>query len=974
MPELRSLIQQIRFSLNNLGAQNRHHDFEVICRHFSRSRLGLNILPATGPVSSGGDQGRDFETYKVLPEIISQSKNGVIPVSAAFACTIQKSNILKKIKDDVKMIVEKGNKVDIIYFFSLENVEVSKRHKIQKWSQETYSVNIEIFDGEFLAENLADKDLYWIAIEFLQIPSSLYPISEDIDYLKTKEKWETIAITGHNYAIFNELRNLGRRCLFDKDTKQDLLFWLSKLEQLLKFDYLQKFKRKVLYEIVALRIRGTRSLLGWEKYVRQYFDMSDTFNSQIEAQEACVVVNYAYGSMVRGVSDFTEEEIKKWRKLIEDFTEVELKMKYPKTIQAAIYELKGYLLLTDPYDRKVDEGLDWWIKLSSLIKETPLFPLERFSDVLLAMIDFISDNPKFEQLNQTIDSLLGERVGGFAVAEKCRYRAIAYRKKGKLLKSLRELHKLKVAWFAHETLYGSLLSMLLIAETYFDLGLIYAAKDYALAVTFIAQRAREEKEKVFITRGLSALAEYEYSNGEWAHFLEHANLSLKTIAIFTKGFEDENVRKIYEKMTFYTSLISTFTDILENSILSNYVKSKIKEFNPEISTEIMEYLIPLAKDSWSKKKTEEILQKIQSEFRNYPFNDVGKERTAKFSVFGISWQFNWENDLVTTAKSEQLISLFQILFAECIERDLLLLKNDVLIKLSLGNEYTIQNQHQEDRFIWLVVLPQNIPSNQEEIDRYYNEALGVAIQIFSELSLLPRAQIEILLEELFNEGFMHKAFAGNSYEALFIDLVPKDLYDEILTLNKIFYLVDLNYANKTHKLLKWKDSVISSYNKKKSEELISERYKNSIIPISLTLQKLKNKPFFRETVKKLRLEGWKDWHILMAMASIAVNYRATEIGYKDLDDAKKKTIEQMLLKETLTSITVPLNEFGEKELKNHLYMSMISTLKMIGLEYKSPLLVKSAIKEFLEKRYCYFSDDIPHEDFFSSESKRGLNI
>ena len=966
MPELRPLIQQIRFSLNNLGAQNRHHDFEVICRHFSRSRLGLNILPATGPVSSGGDQGRDFETYKVFPEIISQSKNDVIPVSAAFACTIQKSNILKKIKDDVKMIVEKGNKVDLIYFFSLENVEVSKRHKIQKWSQETYSVKIEIFDGEFLAENLADKDLFWIAIEFLQIPSSLYPISEDIDYLKTKEKWKTIAINSPNYAIFNELRNLGRRCLFDKDTKQDLLFWLSKLEQLLKFDYSQKFKRKVLYEIVALRIRGTRSLLGREEYVRQYFDMSDTFNSQIEAQEACVVVNYAYGSMVRGVSDFTEEEIKKWRKLIEDFTEVELKMKYPKTIQAAIYELKGYLLLTDPYDRKVDEGLDWWIKLSSLIKETPLFPLERFSDVLLAMIDFISDNPKFEQLNQTIDSLLGERVGGFAVAEKCRDRAIAYRKKGKLLKSLRELHKLKVAWFAHETLYGSLLSMLLIAETYFDLGLIYAAKDYALAVSFIAQRAREEKEKVFIPRGLSALAEYEYSNGEWAHFLEHANLSLKTIAIFTKGFEDEDVRKIYEKMTFYTSLISTFTDILENSILSNYVKSKIKEFNPEIATEIMEYLIPLAKDSWSKIKTEEILQKIQSEFRNYPFNDVGKERTAKFSVFGISWQFNWENDLVTTAKSEQLISLFQILFAECIERDLLLLKNDVLIKLSLGNEYTIQNQHQEDRFIWLVVLPQNIPSNQEEIDHYYNEVLGVAIQIFSELSLLPRAQIEILLEELFNEGFMHKAFAGNSYETLFIDLVPKDLYKEILTLNKIFYLVGLNYANKTNKLLKWKDSVISSYNKKKSEELISERYKNSIIPISLTLQKLRNKPFFLETVNKLKLEEWKDWHILMAMASIAVNYRVTEIGYKDLDDAKKKTIEQMLLEETPASITVPLNEFGEKELKNHLYMSMISTLKIIGLEYKAPLLVKSAIKEFLEKRYCYFSDDIPHEDFFSS--------
>jgi hypothetical protein len=212
---------------------------------------------------------------------------------------------------------------------------------------------------------------------------------------------------------------------------------------------------------------------------------------------------------------------------------------------------------------------------------------------------------------------------------------------------------------------------------------------------------------------------------------------------------------------------------------------------------------------------------------------------------------------------------------------------------------------------------------------------------------------------------MNKAFAGNSYEDLFIDLVPKGLYEEILQLNKISYLENLKFANKTHKLLEWKDSVISTYNEKKSEELIRKRYKRSIIPISLTLQKLKNKPFFRETVKKLRLEGWKDWHILMAIASITINYRVNRLGYKDLDDSKKKFIEQMSLKETSELISVPLVEFSETELKNHLFISMISTLKIIDLEYKAPILVKSAIKEFLEKRFRYFSDDIPHEDFFS---------
>lgn len=962
MSKIRSLIQQIRFSLSNLGAQNRHYDFEAICRHFSRKRLGLNILPATGPVSSGGDQGRDFETYEILPELMSQSGDRLISGSAAFACTIQKNNILKKIKDDVQKIIEKGNKVDIIYFFSLENVEVSKRHQIQKWSQDTYLVKLEIFDGEFLAESLSDKDLFWIAIEYLQIPSNLYPISEDIGYLKTKEKWENTTISAPNYAIFDELRNLGRRCLFDKDTKQDILFWLSKLEQLLSFDFSQEFKRKVLYEIVALRIRGTGSLSGWEKYASQYFDLSNTFNNQVEAQEACVVVNYAFGSKIRGASDFTEEEIKKWRKLIEDYTDGELKKEYPKTIQAVIYELKGYLLLTDPYNRKVDDGLDWWIKLASLIQETPLFPLERFSDVLIGMIDYVGDNPKYEQLNQTIDLLLGERVGGFAVAEKCRDRAIAYRNKGKLLKSLKELHKVKVAWFAHETLHGSLLSMLLIAETYFDLGLIYAAKHYALAVVFIAQRTREEKEKVFIPRGLSTLAEYEYANGEWAHFLEHANLSLKTLTVFTKGLEDENAEKIYEKMSFYTSLVSTFTDILDNSILSTYVNKKIKEFN----TEIINDFIPLAKDSWSKKKTEDILQKIQSEFKNYPFNDVGGGRTVKFSAFGISWQFNWKNDLVETAKTEQLISLLQILLAESIEKELFLLKGDVLIKISLGDEYEIQNQHQKNRFVWLVVLPQKTPSNKEEIERYHREALRIAIQIFSELSLLPRKRIWLLLKNLFKEGFMSKAFAGNSYEILFMDLVSKDLYDEILKLKKISYIKNLEFANIPHKLLKWKDSVISTFDKKQSEELIRKRYERSIIPIFLTLQELKAQPFFQEIVKKLRLEGWKDWHILMAAASIAVNYRINRLGYKDSDDMKKKFTEQMSLKETSESIQVPMVEFGETELRNHLFMSMPSTLKILGLEYKVSPFVESALKEFLEKRCRYFSDDIPHEDFFSS--------
>ena len=53
------ITQQIRFALDTLGENNGHHEFEKICFAFGRRRISLNLLPATGPVSSGGDQGRD---------------------------------------------------------------------------------------------------------------------------------------------------------------------------------------------------------------------------------------------------------------------------------------------------------------------------------------------------------------------------------------------------------------------------------------------------------------------------------------------------------------------------------------------------------------------------------------------------------------------------------------------------------------------------------------------------------------------------------------------------------------------------------------------------------------------------------------------------------------------------------------------------------------------------------------------------
>ena len=53
----------IRFQLEQLAARNEHHAFEEIAFRIAERRLSSNLLPATGPVSTGGDQGRDAESY-----------------------------------------------------------------------------------------------------------------------------------------------------------------------------------------------------------------------------------------------------------------------------------------------------------------------------------------------------------------------------------------------------------------------------------------------------------------------------------------------------------------------------------------------------------------------------------------------------------------------------------------------------------------------------------------------------------------------------------------------------------------------------------------------------------------------------------------------------------------------------------------------------------------------------------------------
>lgn len=111
-----TLTQKLRFALRQLGARNGQYEFENLCRHLARVTIAKNILPATGPVGSGGDRGRDFETHPTqLPDQVRPegADRGISDGDAiSFACTLQQRGIRSKIMDDVEKTTSQGPPVD----------------------------------------------------------------------------------------------------------------------------------------------------------------------------------------------------------------------------------------------------------------------------------------------------------------------------------------------------------------------------------------------------------------------------------------------------------------------------------------------------------------------------------------------------------------------------------------------------------------------------------------------------------------------------------------------------------------------------------------------------------------------------------------------------------------------------------------------------------------------------------------------
>jgi hypothetical protein len=988
MGSLEDLKVYIRFRLEQLGSENAHHEFEKLCFELARKRVCSNIIPATGPVSAGGDQGRDAESIRTHLQRTGLGDSAFVGLTndrpIVIACTLtHKSKIRSKIKQDIKAIADTGRCVSDIHYFCSSDIAVALRHDLEQWAKQQHAVDLHIRDGQAISRDLADPDCFFIAMEFLSIPAEMYPepVPDLTDnwyreFMTALKGPESTLLT---FATFSELRRATRHATIEPELQHDLPLLIEALRRFESQDAPQMLRRRALYERSVATLRGTGTLRSLEVELRRYFSEVIDAGEIGDLEDAAVLVTYCTGAVPRHAVQFDAGEVSAWRDTLIRKVELELGQARTPGRKCSWLDILGYLQLTVPDSRAPDRSLkaiNTWLELAESADYAPLFPLERFANRLTEAVPFIGNEPKFELLTGRVDELLAKRFGKFVAAEKCRDRAIAFYEQGQVLRAISELHQAKVNWFAEETLRGSLLTMLFIAQCYADLGLVYAAKYYCLAAAWVAIHSDDDDVRRICSRAVSYAAQMDYRLGNWTGWLRLVDFGMTALYQFSPdpGNFEENPE--LEEFCRYGAAVIGAAEFLDQSVAA----AMRKVLNKWGLDKLIEDLLPEPRRVWAGKDQVTVRSNLDEKLGVRVLEDLVETREAVWHELGLLWAVRWPNDYESTAVAEEFVATLQVAVTDFSRHDLLLLNTRIDITVSVGDVELpgVESVASNEGRIWTVVLPKHGPATGGNRALKDAGALAVGTQVIREVSLLPDEEFMSVFREVMEAGLMAKVFVAQPYHRLYREFLPRDGLLEELEVPEFLRADRPSPVPTAHPALASVSSLAPGYSREESLEVIARRYFVIQAKIPVTLQRLRGSKEFQEAVQTLRGEGWRDWHILLAASNIAMNVRlrqqsdplalgARTPSAEDLEAFKARALEVSSDIDLESLTPLDLGEFNLDNLRQALEVSMGSTLKGWGLHLVQETPDIPAVAEFLGRRYNYWKDDVEHVDPFDEQ-------
>jgi len=967
MADLEGISSHIRFQLSQMRAKNQQHELERLAFHLARATVTANILPATGPVQAGGDQGRDFETFRSYLRTTDIAESAFAArVSArtiAFACSLEQ-NITPKIKEDVDKILAGGATVDEVHYYCEVDLPVAKRHAVQDWARvERKGLHLEIHDGQAIATELSNEETFWIAQRFLGVPAEVYPrvaaAEPDSWYEGARVFWKRSDVTPRGAADFATIRKAARFALCSDDFTTDLPFWIQRLE-VLRATASSSFKHRIETEAIVLVMRSTRALAGYEGLVREYFTDVAELSDPLDLHNAATSVAYAVGSVVRCTCSLTADEVLDWQRQLIARVEVLLADdSLGKSTRADLLETAGSLELTLPNllgeGPGVDRAMARWMELAALLPEAPLFNLSLFSDNLAVIAPLLVDHSKYPDLTAAVDGALQTKLGAIAVGEKGRDRAIALHDAGRILRAIEELHRVKVQWFAEESLRGAILAMMMLSSWYHELRLYFAAKYYALAAATLLVRRPKFHGDDLLGRALVEVGRADFGQGAFANLLGIVEV---TTAAFNGAMPADEETLPERLWQFLVNLCTTCVIAEKLDAATGQSVETVLTSGP--LAQFIKEGLPFIRARWETASADAMWERLEHEIVSPPFSDVGAQRTAMWLALGVTWRIHWDNDYGTAAIAEEFCAVLQVVIADLAATDLCLLPTtvDVTVTVCAGAKPHLEDFPSNVGRQWVAVLP----PTSGDVEELQLSTLAMAATMLRDCSLLPNDQFHAAIEDGFRRGITMKTFVARPYRELFRDVLrPSDfsLRDKIHA--PAFARA---FASPSHDALRWIDRLGPTYDLADAEEQVKTRYERTMTTICHTLNRLKSRKSFKRVVHQLRDKGWRDWHILTALMNVAVNYRVNRLTDRSEEDMRTASSRLLDDGETKNDPPIPPSAFTPEALHEALELSWLSTLRHNDLDIYQTTPDFPAIGRFLAARYRYWEIDTPHDDPF----------
>ncbi|WP_342328071.1 hypothetical protein [Pedobacter sp. FW305-3-2-15-E-R2A2] len=976
------LQQYIRFHIGQLSANNGSADFEKICLYYARLRIHRNILPATGPVQAGGDQGRDFETFHTYLSNTEIARSSFLAADSAgavaFACSLQKDPTKKngKVVSDVRVITSGGTKVERVYFFSGEDIPVAARHKVQEYVKKEFGIALEIFDAQALAMQLCDPDLFWIAAQFLNVSSEVFPERlEENWYEVLKKEYQQRKRPLSTFQEFEEVKGAIRHIYKKDQLKSDLTFWFPKLDEVISNPLLpSQLVRKSIYEKFVTSLVGLDFVEGQEENIEKYFKDFEAYLATPDLEDAQNLLSFCNNSLYLSRHKLSEDFLDEISGRMDTLLTSLLKDAHSIDHKAMLLEIRANFILNDRRSNKdildnYDDFIDALDELLECLQETHFFPISQLSNRLNEYIRIFLrldiNLEDLEEITADVDDVYLKKGGMAAAGGKLRDRAVIYLKSGHHDKAIKLLHELKLKWFNKDTQEGMILTCLLLSDTYYKMDLLLAAKYFALVSAYIAHKSRETALSDKVVMGINMVMNCDYARGAWLSYLRLVPILLGTHEMMTKDFDlfehEDSLPLLYYPAVIFESArryIPKAMPILDETInAASGLKIHIQKFQDDFKKTLDD---------------EQFKLKLAQEIPGSPFNDLGIDHEFLFNASGCDWHFSFKNDFLTTAIAEEFICTFQILLSEVSAIDFNFLPGKARIHLVWvqSGKCDIEEVEIEDDLAMLVKLSRFSGKTPADRSKHIFNQIVCAQALLYQRSMLSKENYEPLIAPVLkNHEIISKVSFGQSYENVFREFYDKSWFDA----NRMIG-VWTPFGPEAKKVpkntaLRERRGISQVYDSANAMERIQNRINNLQKPLSVSLPILITQAWFQEIITELRADGWLDWQILHALGHIVVNHKAKahmEVNLAKAEQQRKRHFDLLSKdeKEWYQAVDKSIITFDQltENLQN---MVPLVVLQAFGLENKSYRPDMPLIREFLKDRFQFFEDG-KEIDLFSS--------